>query len=202
MCMLANKNNKAPYLSNSSEENPSLFNFNTAFVRYCDGGSYSGDSQVDFGGRTLQFRGRTIRDAVIRDLLLHHGMARATDVLISGCSAGGLAVLFGIDQIASMIHEVVPRARVRGMVDSGFFIEHSHGRTNYERKAVAYHEALDTDGRLDYAYAMKQVYQFMNLSAGIDTGCLSAAAQDAKGPEYCVFAERGKYSHKKISEIG
>jgi O-palmitoleoyl-L-serine hydrolase len=186
-CMQANKNNNGPYLSHLQEENPVLYNFNTIFVRYCDGGSYASDSKALVDGKMLHFKGKSIRDAIVNNLFHLHAMSEATDVLVSGCSAGGLAVLFGIDQIASIIKERAPLARIRGMVDSGFFLEHSHGRRDYDRRAFAYQEALTPNEELDYAYSMREVFRFMNLSAGINEECLAAIPDS---PEACVFAER------------
>lgn len=67
------------------------YNFNLAFVNYCDGGSFSGDAQDDYNGTTLYFKGAKIRRAVVTDLMTRFGMHRATDIVISGSSAGGKA---------------------------------------------------------------------------------------------------------------
>ena len=47
-------------------------------------------------------------------------MNHATDVVIAGCSAGGLAVLLNIDRIRLLLPA---SARVRGLSDAGFFID-------------------------------------------------------------------------------
>ena len=52
--------------------------------------------------------------------LRRFGMNHATDVVIAGCSAGGLAVLLNIDRIRLLLPA---SARVRGLSDAGFFID-------------------------------------------------------------------------------
>ena len=42
-------------------------------------------------GMELHWRGKHILKAMIDDLLNNRGLAKATDIVISGCSAGGLA---------------------------------------------------------------------------------------------------------------
>lgn len=69
------------------------YNWNTVFIRYCDGGSFTGSnsSTTIVQGMELFFRGKHILKAVIDDLLDNRGLSNATDVVVSGCSAGGLA---------------------------------------------------------------------------------------------------------------
>jgi hypothetical protein len=190
-CQIPNKNNWAPYLSNSQEENPNLFDYNTVFVRYCDGGSYAGDSDVEFEGKTLHFRGKNIREAIINDLLASKGLSKASDVLISGCSAGALAVLLGIDQLAEQIQQSAGLSvKVRGLIDSGFFLEFSHGKDKFDSK-MTYQEALTPTGALDYSYAMREVFEFMNLTGGTNQACVAARSVDSKASD-CIFA--GKVS--------
>ena len=47
------------------------------------------------------------------------GLKLATDVVVSGCSAGGLATYLHVDDWASMFSKSV---KVVGMPDSGFFL--------------------------------------------------------------------------------
>ncbi|CAI5939577.1 unnamed protein product, partial [Closterium sp. NIES-65] len=51
------------------------------------------------------FRGRRIFDAVTRYLVSHHGMGAASLVLLSGCSAGGLASLQHCDRLAEILQQ-------------------------------------------------------------------------------------------------
>ena len=53
--------------------------------------------------RTLYFRGKRIVRAVLLDLLRSRGMDGGTEVVLSGCSAGGLAVYLQADYVASFL---------------------------------------------------------------------------------------------------
>ena len=78
-------------LSVSLIQEVSLFQF----LRYCDGGSFSGSNatSTEVKGQTLWFRGKHVLKAMATDLLTNRDLKSSTDVVISGCSAGGLATL-------------------------------------------------------------------------------------------------------------
>lgn len=67
---------------------------------------------------TLYFRGKRILHAVLLDLLSGRGMAAATDVVLTGCSAGGLAVFLNADYVAE---HLPTSARLVAVPDSGYF---------------------------------------------------------------------------------
>ena len=165
------------------------------FVRYCDGGSYSGNADVSNGqifngnvytGRSLFFRGQRNRDGIVSDLLSKHGMSTAVEVLVSGCSAGGLGVMLGVDKIKADIYRMNKNTTVRGLVDSGVFVDYSHGGKDFEGSNARYNEALSLDGALDYSAGMRRVFNMMNISSGTDIDCLEAYKNDTAK---CVFAE-------------
>ena len=91
------------YFNRSLETNP-MKNWNYIFIRYCDGWSFAGNVEepqaatiTNHGTKvtsnvTVWLRGRAILDAVIADLLTTRGMQTATNVVVGGCSAGGMAV--------------------------------------------------------------------------------------------------------------
>jgi|EP01046_Picozoa_sp_COSAG06_P021561 hypothetical protein len=51
----------------------------------------------------LHFRGTAIVDAVLRRLQADHGLAQAEEVLLTGCSAGGLAAFLQADRIGDFL---------------------------------------------------------------------------------------------------
>ncbi|TVU01613.1 hypothetical protein EJB05_52916 [Eragrostis curvula] len=106
-------------LSNSSAMNPDYYNWNRVKLRYCDGGSFSGDSVYRSGSSVLYFRGQRIWDAIITDLL-SKGLANAEKVLLSGCSAGGLATFFHCDDLKDRLGGAVT---VKCLSDAGFFLD-------------------------------------------------------------------------------
>lgn len=81
------------YFSTDASVNPQMHNWNAVFLRYCDGGSFSGSNATvtNYGGdptKPLWFRGKHVLKADMNDLLANRGLAKATDVVVSGCSAG------------------------------------------------------------------------------------------------------------------
>eukprot|EP00959_Pyramimonas_sp_CCMP1952_P236870 4950319-Pyramimonas_sp.AAC.3 len=94
------------YFDSDPASNPSFYDWNIVLLRYCDGSSFSGlrDDTVVVGDRELHFRGFAILQAMIDDLLTNRGLQASTDVVISGCSAGGLATYLHLDYWAERIH--------------------------------------------------------------------------------------------------
>ncbi|GAV87416.1 PAE domain-containing protein, partial [Cephalotus follicularis] len=113
-------------LSNNAQKNPDFFNWNRVKLRYCDGASFTGDSENE--AAQLQFRGQRIWLAATEDLMAK-GMRYANQALLSGCSAGGLASIFHCDEF----REMFPRTtRVKCLSDAGLFLDAvdvSGGRT-------------------------------------------------------------------------
>jgi len=176
------------YMSPSEAANPMMHNWNTVHVRYCDGSSYAGDATVVHEGEVLYFRGRANRDSTILSLLTEHGMATASEVVISGCSAGALGVYLGLDHMAALVKAANPATRVRGLADSGFFLDHT-GDSTYSKPRVGMtkFEAL-IDGVLDYAGTMRRVYAFMNVTAGANKRCVLKERAVAGDSSNCMFA--------------
>jgi len=107
-----------PYFSRSPAASPLLSSFTFVFVRYCDGGYFSGarGAAVMHNGTLLHFRGSWILKAVIADVKLRE----AADVVIGGCSAGGIHVLAHLDAIRAMLPA---RVALSGFADSGFYMD-------------------------------------------------------------------------------
>lgn len=113
-------------------------------------------------------------------------MHSASVIVLSGCSAGGLGIYLGVDQLASLIHRANPRIIVRGLADSGFFLDYSSSyRTPVTHMPYGKDEA-SVGGLLNYGGAMRQVFSFTNMSSGTHPACLAAHLHN---PSNCVFAE-------------
>ncbi|KAJ4787733.1 Pectin acetylesterase [Rhynchospora pubera] len=103
-------------LSNKQDENPDFYNWNRVKVRYCDGGSFTGDGYNKAG---LYFRGQRIFEAAMEELM-SKGMQYADQALLAGCSAGGLAVIHHCDEFSAFF----PRGRrVKCLADAGMFLD-------------------------------------------------------------------------------
>lgn len=152
------------YFSATLSSNPLMYNWNKVFIRYCDGGSFTGDSYAFYNNRKLFFKGKKIKEEVFRDLLEQRGMKMASDIVVSGCSAGGLASIIHGDYVSDLMGT---ETKVRIMSDSGFF--------------------LDFTGKgVDYSRLMKWVYFTMKSKGGLHPKCVEFYHQDAYK---CIFAE-------------
>ena len=158
-------------------------------VRSCDGGSFSGESPAPLvgvcganGPPALHFAGSRILNESIRYLTTQHGLTQAKEVVVGGCSAGGLAVFLHADRWAAALPSV---PRVVGLVDSGFFLDTSDP------------ESKSTVGAgSTYISEMQWVFETMNATDGIGQGhaCISYYRSPASAPHQgetwrCIFAQ-------------
>ncbi|KAL6627813.1 hypothetical protein ACP70R_031539 [Stipagrostis hirtigluma subsp. patula] len=124
-------------MSSSPAANPDFYNWNRVKIRYCDGGSFAGDTYNKDSGTYL--RGQRIWDAAIRHLL-SIGMASADQLLLTGCSSGGLAVILHCDEFRAFFPS--RGATVKCLADAGLYLDAvdvSGGRSlrSYFRDIVA-----------------------------------------------------------------
>ena len=78
----------------------------------------------DKGPLNLWFRGRNILDAILQDLTKKYNFGNAEEVMLTGCSAGGLTTFFQADYVASVLPKSV---RKYGAVpESGYFMNHKN----------------------------------------------------------------------------
>ena len=110
-------------LSKNPNVNPHFFNWNVVVLSYCDGGLFSGNRKKFLigKGKNFYFQGRKILKLLIEDLH-KKSLQNATDVILSGTSAGGLAVVLQGDYIR---HFLPKNAHVRGLCDAGIFLDRS-----------------------------------------------------------------------------
>jgi hypothetical protein len=108
--------------------------------------------------------------------LLGLGLADAEHVLLTGDSAGGLAVFHATDAVADFLSESAPSLQhFKAVAVSGFFLDHR-----------------DVSGGRQYADAIRSAFAFHHAGAqgsGVSPGCLAAAAADGGDPSSCFFAQ-------------
>jgi len=112
------------YLAASKNENPFMWDWNRVIVRNCDGTAFLGsaDDPLESNGTALYFRGRDNVLATVDALLERHGMDEAAEIVIAGCSAGGVATVLLADQIQARIKRGVKgEVFVAGLADSSVF---------------------------------------------------------------------------------
>lgn len=182
-CFNANSNPHAPYadrmdwldipacngarwcgglMNDSAAANPLTHDWNKVLMSYCDGGSYSGNNAtptpVKWQGedRLIYYRGFRNLDRALQVLRSDWGLANATQVLISGDSAGGLASYWHAD----FFQESLPDAFVAAVPDSGFFVE--------------------DDSKPEWPAALHWIHNAMNSTAGLDASCVEAAVKSSQ----------------------
>ena len=117
---------KGGVMSFNSTINPDFYTYTMVFVHYCDGSSFSSyrpDPIKLQGGEDMWMRGKANLDAILDELSTLHGLASANEVVLSGGSAGGLAVYYHIDYVAAFVRESAPDVRVSGFPDAGYFAD-------------------------------------------------------------------------------
>ena len=162
-------------LSPNCTENPDFCDFNVMHFMYCDGSSYSGarQSTLTVGNTSLWFRGAMIRKAMLDYSAKHLNLTAATDVLLSGGSAGGLATFLHMDSIGDYLRSAAPGLTRYGALPlSGFFL--AHANTEYQPGYVEH-----IRGIFDMSEA--------ELGGGLDSRCL--ARYGGNESWRCMFAE-------------
>ena len=119
----------------SSTTNPDFHGYTMVFVHYCDGSSMSSfrpNPIKTSDGQDMWFRGKANLAAVLDELRQDHGLGEASEVILSGGSAGGLAVYYHLDYVAAFVRGSAPKARVTGFPDAGFFADLKNTKGQYE----------------------------------------------------------------------
>uniref|UniRef100_A0A803MIT7 Pectin acetylesterase n=1 Tax=Chenopodium quinoa TaxID=63459 RepID=A0A803MIT7_CHEQI len=120
------ENNFTGILSNNESLNPA---------------SFAGNSLYENGTSSLYFRGQKIWQAIISDLL-PPGLAHAKKALLSGCSAGGLAVFLHCDNFS---RSLPGNASVKCISDADFFLD-VKDVANTDTIRTLYHDVVSLQG--------------------------------------------------------
>ena len=102
------------------------------WLGYCDGNSFSGMASAPYNanGTLLYFNGRAIIDAALDYISTTAlpgapGLFTAAErVLLTGCSAGGLATYLHADYVGAYVAAHLPKGTLYGAASiSGFFLQ-------------------------------------------------------------------------------
>ena len=135
---------------------------------YCDGNSFSGnrDEPVNVKGldgkvKPIYFRGRRIIDETLKALSTSFGLSSAKNVLLTGCSAGGLATYLHTDYVHDQLVGTWAQSleKFKAASISGFFLYHN----NVEDKPV-------------YQTQMQNIFNLANSTHGLNDACIAAQA--------------------------
>jgi len=155
------------YFAPSPKLNPLMYNWNVVFMIYCDGGSFTGNRSepITVGNQTIYYRGALVLEAIKNDFVAKHGFGKLTDLVVSGCSAGGLATYLHTDWWRS---QVSSKAHVVGLPDSGFFLD------------------WPSPVNITHSYNAAMQYVFEAMNPILNPKCV---ANMTDGPGLCLFAE-------------
>ena len=134
------------------------------WVGYCDGSSFSG--RVSGLHHGLHYRGRPNLDAVLDSLIAKNQLDKASDVVFTGGSAGGLTTYLQVDHVKSRLPAV---KTVKGLGDAGWFLD-----------APTWNG--ETVSRTEFTYA----FNMWNSSTGVNDACVANNAAEAWR---CIFAQ-------------
>ena len=109
-------------MDSNPNNNPDFYDASTVEVLYCSSDVWSGAkaSPSAFNPQnptTWNFQGHAILNAVIADLKASHNFSAATEVMLTGQSAGGLGVFLNVNPVAKL---APPGARFVGFSDADF----------------------------------------------------------------------------------
>lgn len=156
-----NLENEHNYFSRSQERNI-FYNWNMIYIRYCDGGSFAGDTVGILNNSKLYYKGSQILQSFLKDVGVRHDMRSASKIVVSGSSAGALSAILHVDKF----RRAFSQSNVVALPDSGFFLP------------------IDIQSCSEpYNTSMYNLFHLMNASAGVPTACTA----DRLGHK-CLFA--------------
>ena len=109
-------------MSSDQAENPHFAEANHVLLPYCSSDSWSGTAHPS-PGQQFAFLGAEIVQEVVRELFSWEQLAAGTELYLAGSSAGGTGVLVNLDPVAEVVRSLGSRMRVRGIMDSGWFLD-------------------------------------------------------------------------------
>ena len=168
-------------VSSDCKVNPDFCNFHRVWLAYCDGNSFSGnrDEPVVVQGKELFFRGRRIIDQTLKTLSINFGMDQGDTVMLTGCSAGGLATYLHTDYVHKELKAKWARdlQKFKAAAISGFFLQHA-----------------TVEGKQVYPEEMKNIFKLANSTNGLNEDCIASFPPEQQWQ--CNFAQHA-YAHTK-----
>ena len=146
-------------LSNNALNNPLFCGYNHVLLGYCDGASFTGNQESPSAENGLWYRGLHNLQAVMEHLFGQpdHPTKEVDNLLITGCSAGGLATYLHADSIRGLF----PEAKVKALPESGFFWFHN-----------------SVEGIPVYEQELKSVFVLQNSTKGVNSQCIDTLPKE------------------------
>lgn len=172
-------------LDSAPANNPDFYDASMVELLYCSSDEWSGakSSPSAFNSQdptTWNFQGHAILNAVIADLKASHNFSAATDIMLTGQSAGGVGVFLNVNSVAKLVPS---GARFVAFSDAGF--ENDVNSFNPAGAAPNYTYAPSTPNA-DEAQ-ISQILLLWNASG--DSVCSAAASPDPSSQAACFDGE-------------
>lgn len=154
---------------------------NCIMMLYLDGGSFSGNVAKPVPvpgkpGKFVHYKGLRNLDATLDYAFAKLGLDKATEMVVTGGSAGGLSTFLHVDRIAQRLKQGAPDCKlVTAAPVVGYFLDHS----NYQQErspppAAASAATLYYPKTGNYSSWMKTVYTDQNITDALLPKCLAA----------------------------
>ena len=150
--------------------NPTFADANSVYMKYCDGNSFAGGRAAPLvvpGAEVspIHFRGQAIVDATLETLVADFGLDGASELLLTGCSAGGLATYLHAESVGAWASANLPSLTKYGAAPvSGNFL-----RCESVLGEPVYPEEMKTIFNLSHAAA---------AGGGVPAACLAAKSDE------------------------
>jgi hypothetical protein len=147
-------------------ENPDFNTANRVYIRYCSSDVFSGATDP-YSGNPWYFRGRTILQAILDDLsnpalTPTPNLGAATTVILSGGSAGGIAVFPNLDWVANYLLTRLGVSNVYGLSDAGWLMDippYDSDLPRFDEQLQPAYAYWQAPGNLDAGCAVANVSQ-------------------------------------------
>lgn len=160
---------------------------NCILMLYLDGGSFSGnvDKPVAVPGRPgkyLHYKGLRNLDATLDYAFANLGLGQATELVVTGGSAGGLSTFLHVDRISGRMKKEAKNCKlITAAPVVGYFLDHA----NYQEEHPPVEGKVNYPHSGNYSSWMKTVYQDQNITAALLPKCLEAFRDE---PHKCFMS--------------
>jgi hypothetical protein len=119
------------FLGGEPNQNINFYNWNRFEFPYCDGTGHQGHitDPIKIRNETLHFKGHINTIEGFMYILDKVKIEEMEELVVTGCSAGGLATFYWIQYFADYIHLRNNKVKIYGIPDSGFFVDHINLKT-------------------------------------------------------------------------
>lgn len=132
---------------------------------------------MPYKGKLLHYKGLRNLDATLEYAFEHLGLAKATEMVVTGGSAGGLSTFLHVDRIAGQMRQRAPDCkRTTAAPVVGYFLDHS--QYNASVGAVGY-------PKMNYSEMMRIVVNDQNATAALAPECIKAFPTE---PHLCFMS--------------